>query len=47
METRNTPTIICRVTRPELTPEERARRMEAIKKAATELIVAQMRRAAT
>lgn len=43
METRTKPVIICRVTRPELTPEERAHRMAQIKKAATDLIVAQMK----
>ena len=31
---------IVQVARPELTPEERAKRMEAIKKATVELIVA-------
>lgn len=43
METRNAPAIICRVTRPELTQEERAKRMAEIKRAATDLIVATMR----
>ena len=32
--------IISTVSRPVLTPEERARRMEAIKKAAVELVIA-------
>jgi hypothetical protein len=31
---------IIRVTRPQLTPEERERRMEAIKKAAVDLVLA-------
>lgn len=31
---------IIRVTRPQLTPEERAKRMEAIKKAAVDLVLA-------
>lgn len=43
MENKKGPAIICRVTRPELTPDERERRMAAIKKAATDLIVATMR----
>lgn len=43
METRKTPIIICRVIRPELTPEERDKRMAAIKQAATDLIVASMK----
>ncbi len=43
MESKIKPTIICRVTRPELTPEERDRRMAEIKEAATALIVAQMK----
>lgn len=37
------PTVIVTVHRPELTPEERARRMEEIKQAAKELIMAQMK----
>ena len=37
------PTVIVTVRRPELTPEERARRMEEIERAATDLIVAQMK----
>lgn len=36
------PAVIVTVHRPELTPEERAKRMEEIKKAATALIVATM-----
>lgn len=32
--------IISTVSRPELTPAERARRMEAIKKAAVDLVIA-------
>lgn len=32
--------VISTVSRPELTPAERARRMEAIKKAAVELVLA-------
>ena len=35
---------IAQIIRPELTPEERARRMEAIKKATVDLIVATERR---
>ena len=31
---------IVHITRPELTPQERARRMESIKKAATDLVIA-------
>lgn len=46
MDSKRTPEIICRVTRPDLTPEERAKRMAEIKKAATDLIVATMRKAA-
>lgn len=43
MNTKKTgPAVIVTVHRPELTPEERARRMEEIKKAATALIKAQM-----
>lgn len=34
------PAAVVRIHRPELTPEERARRMEEIKRAATALIVA-------
>lgn len=41
--TKAKPTVIVTVRRPELTPEERARRMEEIKRAATDLIVAQMK----
>lgn len=44
MDTKKRPAIICRVTRPELTPEERATRLAAIKQAATELIVATMKK---
>lgn len=40
---RPTPTAIVRVHRPELTAEERAKRMEAIKDAAARLIVAAAR----
>lgn len=36
------PAVIVTVHRPELTPQERARRMDEIKKAATALIIAQM-----
>lgn len=44
MSTRNTkPPVIVTVHRPELTPEERAKRMAEIKKAAADLIVAQMK----
>ena len=43
MERKKTPEIICRVTRPELTQEERAARMAEIKRAATGLIEASMR----
>jgi hypothetical protein len=35
-----TPTVIVRVHRPELTAQERARRMEVIKHAATKLVQA-------
>lgn len=41
---KKSPAIICRVTRPDLTQEERAARMAAIKQAATELIVATMKK---
>lgn len=37
---KKTPAAVVRIHRPELTPEERARRMEEIKRAATALIVA-------
>lgn len=37
------PAVIVTVHRPELSPQERAKRMEEIKKAATALIAAQMR----
>ncbi len=40
--TKKTPPVIVTVHRPELTPEERAKRMKEIKKAATALIVATM-----
>lgn len=43
MESKKDPVIIVRVTRPDLTPEERARRMAEIKHSATALIVATMR----
>ena len=43
MEHEKKPVIICRVIRPELTDQERAHRMAEIKKAATDLIVAQMK----
>ena len=44
MSTRkNAPPVIVTVHRPELTPEERAKRMAEIKKAAADLIVAQMK----
>ena len=43
MENKTSPTIIVRVTRPELTQEEKAQRMAEIKRAATGLIVATMR----
>lgn len=36
------PAVIATVHRPELTPQERAKRMDEIKKAATALIKAQM-----
>ena len=35
--------VIVNVTRPELTPQERAKRMAAIKKAAADLVFAQMK----
>ena len=44
MESKTAPAIIVRVIRPELTPEERDLRMAAIKKAATDLIVATMKK---
>ena len=44
MENKKSPVITVRVTRPELTQEERARRMAEIKRAATGLIVATMRK---
>ena len=37
------PKVFVTVHRPELTPEERARRMDEIKQAATALIVAQIK----
>lgn len=37
---KKTPAAVVRIHRPELTPEERTRRMEEIKRAATALIVA-------
>lgn len=40
METKTTPTAIVRIHRPELSAEERAKRMESIKEAAARLIVA-------
>jgi hypothetical protein len=43
MESKKAPEIICRVTRPELTPAEKAERMAEIKKAATGLVAATMR----
>lgn len=44
MSAKNTkPPVVVTVHRPELTPEERARRMAEIEKAATALIVAQMK----
>lgn len=44
MESKKAPAIICRVTRPELTQEERAARLAEIKRAATGLVVATMRK---
>lgn len=38
-----TPTAIVRVHRPNLTPEEYARRMEAIRKAAVDMVIATQR----
>lgn len=38
-EKKNAPPIIVRVQRPDLSPEERAKRMEEIKRAATSLLV--------
>lgn len=44
MSTKKTsPAVIVTVHRPELTPEERAKRMAEIKTAATALIMAQMK----
>lgn len=40
MENKTKPAAIVRVHRPDLTPEETAKRMERIKKAAANLIVA-------
>ena len=40
MKTNATPAAIVRIHRPDLTTEERAKRMEQIKQAATNLIVA-------
>ena len=40
MKNKQTPPAIVRIYRPTLTPEERDRRMEAIKQAATKLILA-------
>ncbi len=44
MESKKSPAVIVRVTRPELTQEEKAQRMVEIKRAATGLIVATMRK---
>ena len=44
MKSKKTAAVIVRVTRPELTQEERAARMAEIKRAATDLIVATMRK---
>lgn len=41
--TKRKPPVIVTVHRPELTPEEQAKRMAEIKKAAHDLIVAQMK----
>ena len=40
MKNNQTPPAIVRIHRPNLTPEERDKRMEAIKQAATKLILA-------
>ena len=40
MKEKTTQPAVVRIHRPELTPEERAKRMEAIKRAATNLILA-------
>lgn len=40
METKTTPAAIVRIHRPDLTPEERAERMERIKQAAANLVMA-------
>lgn len=40
MENNQNPTAIVRIHRPTLTPEERAKRMEAIKQAAVRLVLA-------
>lgn len=42
MKDNATPRIIVRVTRPDLTPEEREKRMAEIKRAATQLVKASM-----
>lgn len=44
MESKTNPVIIVRVTRPELTQEEKAHRMAEIKRAATDLLTATMRK---
>lgn len=44
MESKASTAIIVRVTRPELAPEESAARMAEIKRAATALVVATMRK---
>lgn len=40
VETIKTPTAVIRVHRPELTPEEKARRMKSIEEAAVRLLIA-------
>lgn len=44
MENKKSPVIIVRVTRPELTQEEKAQRIAEVKRAATGLIAATMRK---
>lgn len=43
MENKTTPAAIVRIYRPELSPEERTRRMAAIERAAADLILASLR----
>lgn len=47
MESKTNPVIIVQVSRPELSPEEKAERMAEIKRAATGLVMATMRKQRT